>query len=65
MNETYQTVSDQIEQALLHLRARQGSGEHMPCPRCGRDTMLPEMNANPMSRQADGVRICTECYPSK
>lgn len=61
MNDTYQTVSNQIEQALLHLRARQGSGEHMPCPRCGRDTMLTEMTANPMSRQADGVRICTEC----
>ena len=54
-------INDDLKQALLDLRARQESGEHMPCPRCGRDTMLTEMTVNPMSRQVDGVRICTEC----
>ena len=30
----------QYDQLLLDLKARQQAGEHMPCPRCGKDTML-------------------------
>ena len=59
MNDTYQT--DQIKQALRDLRARQKSGEHMPCPRCGRDTMKPNLHTNALSRHADGIYVCDDC----
>ena len=32
-------MTDRIRKALGGLKARQDAGEHMPCPRCGRDTM--------------------------
>ena len=30
-------MTEDIRKALLNLRARQESGEHMPCPRCGKN----------------------------
>jgi len=32
-------MTDRIRKALGDLKARQDADEHMPCPRCGRDTM--------------------------
>ena len=46
-------MTDEIRKALLDLRARQESGEHMPCPRCGRDTMKPKVHTNALSRYAN------------
>lgn len=45
---------------LLDLKARQDAGEHMPCPRCGRNTMKPELHTNALSRHAD-VYVCDSC----
>jgi predicted RNA-binding Zn-ribbon protein involved in translation (DUF1610 family) len=58
-------MSKDIQEALLDLRARQETGEHMPCPRCGRDTMKPTLATNALSRHADGVYVCDDCYPRK
>lgn len=54
-------MSKDIQEALLDLRARQEAGEHMPCPRCGRDTMKPALATNALSRHADGVYVCDDC----
>ena len=58
-------MTDEMKKALLDLRARQESGEHMPCPRCGRDTMKPKLHTNALSRHADGIYICDECGTSE
>ena len=50
-----------IQKALADLRARQEAGEHMPCPRCGRDTMKPALYTNALSRVADGIMVCDDC----
>ena len=54
-------MTESIANALLDLKARQESGEKMPCPRCGRDTMKPDLHTNALSRHADGIYICDEC----
>ena len=48
------------QQRLLDLKARQESGEHMPCPRCGRDTMKDNLHTNALSRIFD-IMICDSC----
>ena len=53
-------MSEAILTALADLKARQESGEHMPCPRCGRDTMKPALYTNALSREADGIMVCDE-----
>ena len=53
-------VPVQYDQLLLDLKARQQAGEHMPCPRCGKDTMKPELHTNALSRHAD-LYICDSC----
>ena len=58
-------MTEEMKKALLDLRARQESGEHMPCPRCGRDTMKPKLHTNALSRHADGIFICDECGGSE
>ena len=58
-------MNEEMKRALLNLRARQEAGEHMPCPRCGRDTMKPNLYTNALSRHAEGIYVCDECYPSK
>ena len=54
-------MSDAIQKALADLKARQESGEHLPCPRCGRDTMKPALYTNALSLEADGIMVCDEC----
>ncbi len=49
-----------LEERLLDLKARQDASEHMPCPRCGRDTMKDRIHTNALSRHAD-IYICDEC----
>ena len=53
-------VPVQYDQLLLDLKARQQAGEHMPCPRCGKDTMKPDLHTNALSRHAD-LFICDQC----
>ena len=54
-------MTEDIRKALLDLRARQESGEHLPCPRCGRDTMYENLYTNALSREADGIYVCSDC----
>ena len=53
-------MTDRIRKALGDLKARQDAGEHMPCPRCGRDTMKENIHTNALSRHAD-IYICDAC----
>ena len=50
-----------VQKALADLKARQEAGEHMPCPRCGRNTMKPALYTNALSRVADGIMVCDDC----
>ncbi len=52
-------MNEETLKRLADLKARQDAGEHMPCPRCGKNTMKPDVYTNALSRQAD-VMIC-EC----
>ena len=54
-------MNEHIEKALADLKNRQSAGEWMPCPRCGRDTMKPELHTNALSRHAEDIYICDEC----
>ena len=49
-----------IEKGLTALKARQKAGELMVCPRCGRDSMKPELVTNALSRYAE-IYICDDC----
>ena len=53
-------MTEQMKNRLADLKARQEAGEHMPCPRCGRDTMKPVLHTNALSRIAD-IYICDAC----
>ena len=53
-------MTDRIRIALGDLKARQDAGEHIPCPRCGRDTMKENFHTNALSRHAD-IYICDSC----
>ena len=53
-------MTDRIRKALGDLKARQDAGEHMPCSRCGRDTMKENIHTNALSRHAD-IYICDAC----
>ncbi|MEA5013468.1 MAG: hypothetical protein VB099_02800 [Candidatus Limiplasma sp.] len=57
-------MSDTLKQVLLDLKARQLAGEHMPCPRCGLNTMKPKIHENATSRQAD-LYVCDDCGTSE
>ena len=53
-------MSTDLKAKLFDLKARQDAGEHMPCPRCGRDTMKELIHTNALSRHAD-IYICDAC----
>ena len=53
-------MTDRIRKALGDLKARQDAGEHMPCPRCGRNTMKENIHTNALSRHSD-IYICDAC----
>ena len=57
-------MNERIEKRLLDLKARQDKDEHMPCPRCGRDSMKEHVATNALSRHAD-VYVCDECGTSE
>lgn len=49
-----------IEKRLADLKARQECGEYTLCPRCGRDSMKPDLYTNALSRSAD-IMVCDTC----
>ena len=53
-------MTDAMKYRLLDLKARQDAGEHMACPRCGRDTMYYPVRRNALSRAAN-LLICSDC----
>ncbi len=53
-------MTDEQKNRLEDLKARQLAGEHLPCPRCGRDTMDVELMHNALSRHTD-VMLCSSC----
>ena len=53
-------MTDRIRKAFGDLKARQDGGEHMPCPRCGKDTMKKRIHTNALSRHSD-IYICDAC----
>jgi len=53
-------MTDAQKNRLLDFKARQEAGEHLPCPRCGRNTMKPRLYSNALSRAAD-ILICDAC----
>ena len=50
----------ELTKRLLDLKARQGAGEIMPCPRCGSMSMKQPLEHNALSRHAD-LFICDNC----
>ena len=57
-------MTEALKKRLLDFKARQEAGEHLPCPRCGCDSMKPNLYTNALSRAAD-IMICDACYPRK
>lgn len=53
-------MNERIQNRLADLKARQLAGEHLPCPRCGMDTMKDKLHTNALSRHAD-IYICDLC----
>ena len=56
----FKETDEELRKRLADLKARQEAGEHMPCPRCGRDAMDAKPIRNALSRCAD-VFICNAC----
>ncbi|MBQ8136848.1 MAG: hypothetical protein IJ174_05375 [Clostridia bacterium] len=54
-------MTNEIRTALADLKALQQAGQHMACPRCGRDTKKPGLVTNALSRHVDGVFVCDQC----
>ena len=53
-------MTDAQKKRLADFKARQEAGEHLPCPRCGCDSMKPHLYTNALSRAAD-IMICDAC----
>ncbi|HPJ02486.1 MAG TPA: hypothetical protein PKU80_06575 [Candidatus Limiplasma sp.] len=56
-------MTKEQHQTLLNLKVQQ-QNEHLPCPRCGKDTMADNVNRNALSRQAD-IMVCDVCGTSE
>ena len=56
-------MNEKLRQALADLKARQASGEHMVCPRCGLDRMKPNLYTIALSREAGDaeIMVCDQC----
>ena len=53
-------MNDRMRRAILDLKEKQEKGLYTLCPRCGRDTMKPDLYTNALSRQAD-LMCCDSC----
>ena len=53
-------MTERMKKALLDLKEKQEKGLYTLCPRCGRDTMKPDLYTNALSRQAD-IMIDDQC----
>ena len=56
----FKETDEDLRKRLADLKVRQEAGEHMPCPRCGRDAMKTASYIGALSRQAD-VYVCDQC----
>ena len=53
-------MTERMRKALTDLKARQESGAYTLCPRCGLNTMKPDLYTNALSRHAD-IMVCDQC----
>ena len=53
-------MTERMKERLGDLKARQDAGEHMLCPRCGKDAMKEPVHTNALSRHAD-IYVCDRC----
>ena len=53
-------MTERMKKALLDLKEKQEKGLNTLCPRCGRDTMKPDLYTNALSRQTD-IMVCDSC----
>lgn len=53
-------MTERMKKALADLKARQESGEYTRCPRCGMNSMRPDLYTNALSRAAD-LLVCSSC----
>ena len=53
-------MTQETQKRLLDFKARQEAGEHLSCPRCGKDAMKPELYTNALSRVFD-IMVCDAC----
>ena len=56
----FKDTDEELLKRLADLKPRQKAGEHMPCPRCGRDAMKTALYIGALSRRAD-VYVCDQC----
>ena len=56
----FKETDEDLLKRLTDLGTRQKAGEHMPCPRCGRDAMKTALYIGALSRRAD-VYVCDQC----
>ena len=49
-----------IQARVLDLKAQQEEGKHLPCPRCGLNTMKSKLYTNALSRLSD-LHVCDAC----
>ena len=58
-------MTERVSRTLDDLRARQRSGEYMPCPRCGENSMRRVFDSNRLSRAVPSLYICDACSKSE
>ena len=58
-------MTERVSRMLDDLRARQRSGEYMPCPRCGENSMRRAFDSNRLSRAVPSLYICDACSKSE
>ena len=53
-------MTEKMRRRLADLKAAQEAGKYTLCPRCGMDTMKPDLFTNALSRSAD-IMVCDTC----
>ena len=53
-------MTERMRKAIADLKDRQERGEYTLCPRCGMNSMRPDLYTNALSRAAD-IMVCSSC----
>ena len=53
-------MTERMQKAILDLKAKQENGEYTRCPRCGMNSMRPDLYTNALSRAVD-IMVCSAC----